>query len=146
MSDNKWLLKGLQDEEVEGGKIKRPPVPYIYMVDPILDTVESKSCMKTFKVSLPDGTIVYHAVYNNGSNKVFVIHVKEIPRFCDWKNYNKFYAKALKTKEDCSLQFSGAQKKSNEAIADPTTTPERAKVLEKSLELATAAVVVAEMY
>ena len=62
MSDNKALPKDLQDEEVERGKIKRPPVPYISPVDPILDTVESKSGTKNFKVSLPDGTIVYHAV------------------------------------------------------------------------------------
>ena len=69
MSDNKWLPKGLRDEEVERGKIKRPPVPYIPTVNPIVDTVKSKSGTKTFKVSLPDGTIVYHALYYNGSNE-----------------------------------------------------------------------------
>jgi hypothetical protein len=49
---------------------------------------------------LPDGTIVYHPAYDNGSNKAFVIHVKEVLSFCEGKNYNKFYAKALSTKED----------------------------------------------
>jgi len=34
MSENKALPKGLRDEEVERGKIKRPPVPYIPPVDP----------------------------------------------------------------------------------------------------------------
>ena len=105
---------------------------------------KNKSCTKNYKVSLPDRTIVYHAVYDNGSNEAFVIHVKEVLSFCEQKNYNKFYEKALKTKEDCSLRFNAAQKKSDEAITDPTTTPERAKALEKSLELATTAVVVAE--
>ena len=47
-------------------------------------------------------------------------------------------------KEDCSLRFIAAQKKLDDAIADPTTTPERAKALKKSLELVTTAVVVAE--
>ena len=47
-------------------------------------------------------------------------------------------------KEDCSLRFKAAQKKTDDAIADPTTTPERAKALEKILELATTAVVAAE--
>ena len=42
MSDNKALPKGLQDEEVERGKIKRPPVSYIPLVDPIMDSVEAK--------------------------------------------------------------------------------------------------------
>ena len=99
MSDNKALPKGLQDKEVERGKIKRPPVSYIPPVDTILDTVESKPGTKNFKVSLPDGTIVYHAVYGNGLNEAFVIHVKEVLSFCKRKNYDKFYKKALKTKE-----------------------------------------------
>ena len=60
------------------------------------------------------------------------------------KNYNKFYAKALQTKDDCSLKFWGAQKKSDKAITDPKTTPESAKALKKSLELATTSVAVAE--
>ena len=48
MSDNKALPKGLWDEEVERGKIKRPPVPYIPLVDPILDTIESMFGTKNF--------------------------------------------------------------------------------------------------
>ena len=62
MSEDKALLKGLHNEKVERGKIKRPPMPYILPVDPILDVVESKPGTKNFKVSLLDGTIVYHAV------------------------------------------------------------------------------------
>ena len=85
MSDNKWLPIGLRDEEAERGKKKRPTVPYITLVDPILDTVESKSGTKIFKVSLLDGTIVYHAVYDNGSNEAFVIYVKEVLSFCKRK-------------------------------------------------------------
>ena len=42
------------------GNIKRPPVPYIPPVDPILDAVEGKLGTKNYKVTLPDGTIVYH--------------------------------------------------------------------------------------
>ena len=64
MSEDKALPKGLPEEEVERGKIKRPPVPYIPPVDPIRDSVESKSGTKNYKGSLPDGTIVYHAVYD----------------------------------------------------------------------------------
>ena len=33
---------------------------------------------KKFKVTLPDGTAVYHKVYDSGSNKALVIHVKEV--------------------------------------------------------------------
>ena len=129
---------------MERGEIKRPPVPYIPSVDPIMNTAESKSGTKNFKVSLPDGTIVYHSVYDNGLNEAFEIHVKEVLSFCKRKDYYKFYKKALKTKEDCSLRFTAAQKKSKDSITDPTTTPERAKALDERLELATALVVLAE--
>ena len=76
------LRKGLRDEDVERVKIKRTKVPFIPPVDPILDTVESKTGTKNVKVSLADGTIVFLAVYKNGLNEAFVIHVKEVLSFC----------------------------------------------------------------
>jgi len=78
MSEDKVLPKGLQDEDVERGRIKRPPVPYIPLVDPIQDAVESKSSTTNFKITLPDDTIVYHAIYEHGSNEAFIIHVQEV--------------------------------------------------------------------
>ena len=109
-----------------------------------MDSIESKTGTKNFKVTLPDGTIVYHAVHDNGSNKTFIIHVKEVLSFCKRKNYYKIYEKAVQSKEDCFLRYQAAQKKSDNSIADPTTTQEMAKALEKSLELAIAATVAAE--
>ena len=82
MSEDKALPKGLRDEDVERGGIKRPPVPYVPPVDPIQDSVKSKSSTTNFKITLPDNTIVYHAVYENGSNEAFVIHVQEVLNFC----------------------------------------------------------------
>ena len=73
-----------------------------------------------------------------------MIHLKEVLCFCKRKNYKKYYEKALETKDECSLRFNAAKKKSGNAIADPTTPQEMGKVLKKSLELATTAVVVAE--
>ena len=77
--------------KVEREKIKQPPVPYIPPVDPIMDAIESKSETKNFKVTLLDGTIIYHAVHDNGSNETFIIHVKEVLSFCKRKNYYRFY-------------------------------------------------------
>ena len=71
MSKDKALPKGLRNEEVERRKIKRPPVPYIPVTDPIRDAVKGFAGTKSFKVSLPDGTFVYHAVSDNGSNEAF---------------------------------------------------------------------------
>ena len=90
-SKDKALPKGLKNEEVKRGKIKRPPVPYIPLADPIGDAVKDSSGTKSFKISLPDGTIVYHAVFENGSNEAFVIHVQEIMIFCKRKGFYDGY-------------------------------------------------------
>ena len=87
MSKDKALPKGLRNEEVEKRKIKRPPVPYIPVPDLIGDAVKDSAGTKSFKVSLSDGTIVYHAVFDNGSNEVFVIHVQKIMSFCKRKGF-----------------------------------------------------------
>ena len=68
-----------------------------------MDAVEVKSGTKNCMVSLPDGTIVYHAVHDNGLNETFIIHVKAVLSFCKRKNYYKFYEKAESSKEDCFL-------------------------------------------
>ena len=125
---------------MERGKIKRPPVPYIPPVDPILDAFESKSGTKKIKDSLPDGTIVYHAVYGNGSNEAFMIHVQEVMNFCKLKGFCKSYKKAKTNLVDCTTRFNNAQKTLNDANADPTTSLDRKKALDKSLELATTSV------
>ena len=54
MSKEKWLPKGLRDEDVE-----RAPV------DPIKEAVDAKTSTTKFKVTLTDGTIVYHNMYDN---------------------------------------------------------------------------------
>ena len=68
MSEDKALPKGLSDEEVERGKIKRPLVPHVPTRDPIGDSVKDASGATNYKVSLPDGIIVYHAEFDNDSN------------------------------------------------------------------------------
>jgi len=62
MSKDKAPPKGLRDEDVERGRIKRPLVPYIPPADPIQGAVKGKASTKKFKVTLHDGTIGYHAV------------------------------------------------------------------------------------
>ena len=41
MSDDKALPKGLKYEKVERVKIRRPPIPYIPLEDPIQESVEN---------------------------------------------------------------------------------------------------------
>ena len=78
MSEDKVIPKGLKDEEVERGRIRRPLIPYIPPEDSIQESVEKISGTKSFKITLPDKTVVYHKVYNGGTNEAFIIHVKEV--------------------------------------------------------------------
>ena len=86
---------------------------------------------------LPDGTTVYHKVYDGGTNEAFIIHVKEVLSLIKRKNYFDYYEGAVMRKDDCIQRFNKAKKKSDDAITDPTTTVERAAALKRSLELAT---------
>ena len=144
--ENKALPKGLQDEEVERGKIRRPPIPNIPPEDPLQDSVKKKSRSKSFKVTLPDGTIVFHKVYLTGSNESFIIHVKEVLSPIKKKNCYDYYEGAILKKADCKIRFNAAQKKSDDSIADPTTLVDRARGLERSLELAIQAVMEFELH
>ena len=140
MSEDKVLPKGLWDEDMERGRIKRPPVMYIPPMDPIQDTVESKSNTKIFKITLNDGTIVYHAVYKNGSNKAFIIHVQEVLNFCKNKGLFKAHKKYKAHLQDCTSRSAMAKDKLTEAQLDPTTSEDRMKALVENLELASTAV------
>ena len=71
--------------------------------------------------------------------------MKEVLSLVKRKNYYDYYEGAVLIKEDCQKRFTAAQKKSDASIANPTTTVERAKALEKSLELAIQAVMEAEL-
>ena len=103
MSESNAFPEGLRDEEVERRKIRRPPIPYIPTEDPIQESVEGKLGSKKFKVTLPDGTIVYHKVYDTDENKAFVIHMKEVLSLIKRKKYYDYYEVAVMTKEDCMI-------------------------------------------
>ena len=66
--------------------------------------------------------IVYHKVFEGGSIEVLVIHVKEVLSLIKIKHYYDYYDGAVMKKEDCTQRFMAAQKKSDDSIADPTTT------------------------
>ena len=143
MGEDKALPKGLLDEDVERGRIKRPLVPYIPPVDPIQDVVESKSSTTNFKITLTDGTIVYHAIYENGLNEAFIIHMQEVLNFCKNKGFFEGYKKSKAHLLDTITRSDIAKDKLQEAINDPTTSEDRLKVLDKSLDLASTAVLLA---
>ena len=58
--------------------------------DSIGDAVKESAGSKSYKVKLPDGTMIYHSVFDKGSNEAFVIHNQEVLDFCDRRGYYKF--------------------------------------------------------
>ena len=94
---------------------------------------------------MPDGTVFYHKVYDGGNNEAFIFHVKEVIKLAERKNYFDYYEGAVFKKSECLQRFNKAQKKSDDAVKDPTLTVDRLKALEKSLELATQQVMEAKL-
>ena len=62
-------------------------------------------------VSLPDGIVVYHAIFDNGSNVALVIHVQEIMNFCKRKGFYDGYNAALAQLKETVSRKSTATKK-----------------------------------
>ena len=112
-------------------------------MDPIKDTVESKTSTTKFKVTLTDGTIVYHNMYDNRSNKAFVIHVQEVLNFCKNKGFFKSFEKGKIHLVACTTRWEMAKVKLNDDKLDPTTSEDRMKALKKREELASTAVTLA---
>ena len=73
MSDQKTVIKGLCENEVEQGNFKKPPILYIPVEDKIGDKVKSK--VWTFKVKIDKKTTVNASVWTGGNPEGFLIHV-----------------------------------------------------------------------
>ena len=65
MSD-KAVPKGLKYFEVERGYTRRPPIPYIPIQDEVLELVTKASGTLEYKLELPGGINVQHALWESG--------------------------------------------------------------------------------
>ena len=80
MSLAKAVPEGLKDQECERGRGKRPPIPYVPVVDPVQDAVNTKE--RPMKIKLPDKTEISVAIWNSGTPEAFLIHVREAISVC----------------------------------------------------------------
>ena len=74
MSD-KAVPKELKDFEVERGYTRRPPISYIPIQDEVSESVTKASGASEYKLELPGGTKVQHALWESGNNEAFLKHV-----------------------------------------------------------------------
>lgn len=87
MSEAKSVPKGLKDQEVEKGTVKkRPPIPYVPIVDEVQDAVnKSKGKEGTYTIKLPDKTQFTVNIWDTGTPEAFLIHVQTAVNACKRK-------------------------------------------------------------
>ena len=93
MSD-KAVPKGLKDFEVERGFTKRPPIPHIPTQDEVAELVTKASGALEYKMELPVGTKVQHALWESGNSEVFLKQVMSVMSYVTRKGYFKEFEEA----------------------------------------------------
>ena len=96
--------KGLKDQECERGKcVRRPPIPYVPVVDEIQDTLALKK--ELFEaVTLSNKTKFKVRIWDDGSTpEEFLIHVKEALNACErLGHFEDYKQQAYLTREKAS--------------------------------------------
>ena len=85
MTEQNWVLRGLKDQECKrGNRTNWPPIPYVPVVDEIQDAVYMNSNEpRTQKIKLTNKTKFQAGVWNTGTPKEFLMHVKQAIHACD---------------------------------------------------------------
>ncbi len=95
MSANKAVPKGLKNQECEkGNRKKRPPIPYVPVVDVVQEAV-SKGKEYSYKIKLPDKTEFSVPIWDTGTQEAFLIHMQQAKSACKRKGLFKSYDDAL---------------------------------------------------
>jgi len=98
MGERNGVLKGLKDQECErGNRSKRPPIPYVPVVDEVQDTLNANSKeSRTETIKLPNKTEFRASVWYTGTPEEFLNHVKGAIHACERMGLFSDYAEAVK--------------------------------------------------
>ena len=95
MSTSKAVPEGLKNQECEkGNRKKRPPIPYVPVVDEVQDAV-SKGKDFSYKIKLPDKTEFSVPIWDTGTQEAFLIHVQQAKSACKRKGLFQDYDDAI---------------------------------------------------
>jgi hypothetical protein len=85
MTERNGVLRGLKDQECEGGnRTNRPPIPYVPVIDEIQEAVNANSNEpRTQKIKLPNKTKFQAGVWNTGTPEEFLMHIKQAIHACE---------------------------------------------------------------
>jgi hypothetical protein len=72
---DKSCPKGLKPFKVERGHTREPPIPYIPVADEVAEVVTETSGALGYKLDLPNGIKVTHALWERGNTEAFLKHV-----------------------------------------------------------------------
>ncbi len=86
MSLAKAVPEGLKDQEYKkGSRTKHPPIPYVPVIDPVQDVVNSKE--RPMKIKLPDKTKIQVPIWHSTMPEAYLIHVRKAISACKCKGY-----------------------------------------------------------
>ena len=149
MSNSKAVPEGLKDQECEkGSRARRPPIPYVPVIDPVQEIVNSQK-EHPMKIKLPDKTEIQVPIWHSGTPEAFLIHVREALSACKRKGYFSKYSGALdsivKSEEAIRLFGRAVQKEKKTAAARQAVAVKKTSTKTKTVsEDATLQVEVAE--
>jgi hypothetical protein len=104
MSTSKAVPDGLKNQECKkGNRKKRPPIPYVPMVDEIQEAV-NKGKEYSYKIKLPDKTEFSVPIWDTGIQEAFLIHVQQAKSPCTRKGLFKDYDDALEAESKADEQ------------------------------------------
>lgn len=114
MSVQKSAPEGLKEVEVErGSRNRRPPIPYIPVVDLVQESILTKDSALKFK--LPNKTEFSVSVWHSGTPEAFLVHVQQALSACRRKGFFATFADAVQAK--CDAQDQKRSLKASIAIA-----------------------------
>jgi hypothetical protein len=124
MSDRHGVLRGLRDQECEKGVlVKRPPIPYVPVVDEVQDVIAlNNSGNNTEKLKMPNGTTISARVRISGTPEQFLNHVKNTLNYIKHKglfNDNMTaYKKALEARKKANAALMSAASAKKEGVSN----------------------------
>ena len=131
MSTNKAVPEGLKNQECEkGNRKKRPPIPYVPVVDEVQEAV-SKGKDFSYKIKLPDKTEFSVPIWDTGTQEAFLIHVQQAKSACKRKGLFQDYEDAIQAETKSLEQIRSLRKafasakgpKSKKDAEDPNQSP-----------------------
>jgi hypothetical protein len=116
MSMSKAVPKGLKNQECKkGNRKKRPPIPYVPVVDVVQEAV-SKGKDFSYKIKIPNMTKFSVPIWDTGTQEAFLIHMQKAKSACKRKGLFQDYDDAILAETKSVEQAKSLQKAIASAI------------------------------